>query len=384
MQRQLDRLPLPVIIAVCIGAAIVVHAALFVLLGFRAGGDAPRYWDGARRVLAGEPLSDRQQIYFGYIYLLAAIRAFTDQAVVIHAVQIAGGLIATIACVRLGGYFGGAIAALTTGLLFVSFYDIHKWNFYRLTDGLFISSVAVACWLTVRARQASMIPALAAILIMATLRFNGIVFAGFLLGYLACLRTDRRQRLAIALAAVLVILLPSAAPVTPFHPAPTEGQAPVQTGTLSFLTDGEVIWDTVKIPMPPQTEVSGRTVPDLLQYVAAHPVDVARLYSLRLLHYVFAYNPRFSPRHVLVTTAHWVIIYALTACGWWIVRRRDPALSWLALLWVCQGALVVLTVGDFDGRYSLYAAPALLPFAGVALAEAVYWISDRLSLRAIA
>ena len=40
-------------------------------------------------------------------------------------------------------------------------------------------------------------------------------------------------------------------------------------------------------------------------------------------------------------------------------------------LWICQGALVVLTVGDYDGRYSLYAMPALLPFVAAAFNERV-------------
>jgi hypothetical protein len=40
-------------------------------------------------------------------------------------------------------------------------------------------------------------------------------------------------------------------------------------------------------------------------------------------------------------------------------------------LWICQGALVVLTVGDYDGRFSLYAMPALLPFIAVAFNEHV-------------
>jgi hypothetical protein len=372
-------------ILIAIAAVIAVNVALLLLLGVRLGGDAPRYIDGARRIAEGEPLTDRQQVYFGYIYLLAVLDRLGLGLWPMYAVQFAGTTAAAAAAVHLGRQFGGAFVPLLTGLAWAFFFHIQKWNVYLLTDALFISSVMVATALVVRARHTGLVPALLAVLAMATLRLNGVAFAAVFLGYLLVVRQRRGARAGIAAAALLVVLMPSAAPLTSLHPAPPEGTAAVQTGTLSFLTEGHVIWDTVMIPMPSQGPSSGRLIPDLLGYVFAHPVAVLKLYALRLLHYLFAYNPYFSFRNIVVTTTLWIMVYGWTLAGLRIVTRRyGPGAAWLVILWLCQAALVVLTVGDYDGRYSLYAVPALLPFVAVGLNEALSWIWRHPRLKAAA
>ena len=60
--RTLATRPNRLVAVAVIAAAIAVNVALFVLLGLRLGGDAPRYLDGADRLLQGIPLTARQQV----------------------------------------------------------------------------------------------------------------------------------------------------------------------------------------------------------------------------------------------------------------------------------------------------------------------------------
>ena len=371
--RRVENLSFHSVVLIVVVATLVVNVALWMLLGSRTGGDTLRYIDGARRVLAGEALSDRQQVYFGYIYVLAALRWLDAPLAFIYVGQIAASALAGVAAAGLGRHFGGNTIALFSGLVWAGFYEIHKWNTYILTDGLFVSFVMASCWLVVRARSGPLLPALLAVVAMATFRFNGIVFALILLVQLAIVRRGASKAHVIA-AMLVVILLPTASPITNLYPASTEGTAQVQSGTLSFLVEGHVIWDTVKIAMPAPPAPSGSVVRDVIAYAVRHPLAVARLYALRLGHYLLAYNPFFSFRHIVGGTLLWLVVYALSIMGLIVASKRfGVEIRWLLLLWVSQALLVMLTVGDYDGRFSLYAVPALIPLVAIGLAS---WTSQ--------
>ena len=365
-------LPRNAAISVVVVVAILVNCALFIVLGFREGGDAARYAAGADSLLRGEPLSARQQVYFGYIWLLAGIKWLGVDHRAVYALQIGASCGAALAAFQLGRLYGGTLVGVITALVWALNYDIQKWNFYLLTESLFFSSVMVSCWLIMRPLEKgrNLVVALLSLLVMASLRFNGFVFALIIFAALAVALRGRARALVVG-ALLLLAAMPSAAAISPGR-GRDGGSALAREGTLGFLTEGQVIWDTVKISMPSEGASSGSLAGDLIRYVVAHPLAVSRLYLYRLGHYLFAWNPYFSGKHIVVTTAQWLVVYVLATIGWLAMRRRgNRAMALLPALFVCQGILVVLTVGDYDGRYSLYAAPALFPFVAVGLCEVV-------------
>lgn len=349
-----------------VAAGLAVDVALYALLGWRLGGDAPRYLDGAQRLLNGIALTERQLGYVGYIAVIAGFQATGLGLTGVWFFQLALSLIAGCAAFALGRAWFGDRTGLVCGLLWVTFVDIQRWNFYLLSDGPFISAVMICCSLTARGRTAgwpTLGAAVAAIAAMATLRINGVIFAAFFCVYLLA-ELNRSRRLAIAATLlVLILAVPAGRAVIGFVSRPQTHGELVRQGTYEFLVEGHVIWNTVFVPMPPVDTSRSAGPGDIAAYIADHPLAVARLYALRFGHYVFAYNPQYSTRHRLVNLTLWPLLYLFTLAGLSSMMRQSRWAASLALLWVCQGVLVVLTVGDFDGRYSLYAVPALLPFA---------------------
>ena len=215
----------------------------------------------------------------------------------------------------------------------------------------------LSCWLIMRPldKRSHLVLALMSLLVMASLRFNGVVFA---LAIMAVLLFTVRgiSRALVAAAIVMLLLMPNAAAVSPIR-STAEDTGLAHEGTVEFLTQGQVIWDTISIPMPPAGERTGSVSGDLLRYATAHPVAVTRLYLYRLGHYLFAWNPRFSSKHILITTVQWLVAYAFAAIGWLAIRRRGArGFALLPALFIVQAVLVVLTVGITDGRYSLRGA----------------------------
>jgi hypothetical protein len=358
-------------------AVLLVTIAADVLMwrtfGWRTGGDYGRYADGALRLLSGMPLDDRQLGYFGYIGILAAAAAVGASVRAVYYFQLALSACAGLAAFNLGRALDGARTGLVCGLLWASFVDIQRWNYYLLTDGPFISSVMICCFFVFKARNGGwshLAAAVASLFLMASLRINGCFFAVYLVGLMMLGVRRAGERTALACAAAGILLMPVPRQVLRFAVHPQDSPV-VRSGTFDFLVEGHVIWDNDLIPMPPLEAGATPGIATIATYIASHPLAVARLFALRLGHYLFGYNPRYSRPHRIWNVAFFTLLYLFAGAGIVAVGRRTPWTAALSGLWICQGALVVLTVGDYDGRYSLYAVPTLLPFVASAFNEHV-------------
>ncbi len=351
-------------------ATIGINVAVIAALGMRVGGDTGRYVGGAERIISGQALTERQTAYIGYIWLLAVVQMLHLPIALVYAVHVLASGAAAWALARAGWRLAGAAGAVATSAGWVLLLDAHRWNAYLLTDGMFISLVAIAAALCFAADEDGPTPVLAglAIAAMALVRINGAAYGAMLAAGLA-LRTRRRPaRAAFAILAVAILIGPTTGAVKNLLAG--SGSRFSHEVLLSDLTSGEIIRHTVAVQMPPAGPTHGNVASDLVAYIAAHPLAVARVYVLRLGHYVFGFNPTYSPHHLAAVVVQWLILYAGVAAGLLeLNRRRRIVDAWPALIWMLQGAVVVATVGDFDGRYSLYAVGALLPLFGVGVAR---------------
>jgi hypothetical protein len=353
--------------------AIAADVLMWRAFGWRAGGDYERYADGARRLLSGIPLDDRQLGYIGYIGILASATLAGVGIRAVYYFQLALSACAGVAAFSFGRALNGVRAGLLCGLLWAGFVDIQRWNYYLLTDGPFFSSVMICCFFVFKARNGGwshLAAAVASLLFMASLRINGCLFAVYLVGLLMLNSRRASERAALACAAAAILLMPVPRQVLQFAVHPQDSTV-VRMGTFDFLVEGQVIWDNDLIPMPPLKIGAKPGIGTIATYVTSHPLAVAHLFALRLGHYLFAYNPRYSRTHRIWNIGFFTLLYLLAGAGIVAVGRRTPWIAALCGLWIWQAALVVLTVGDYDGRFSLYAVPALLPFVASAFNEHV-------------
>ncbi len=114
------------------------------MTGVHLGGDTGLFLDGARRLLEGQPLVDREPSYLGYVAVVAASQAVGGGLLGVVLFQIAVATAGAGAVYRLGMELGGArVAAIATGLLTIDF-DVNRWHTYVLADSLFLSVFAVS------------------------------------------------------------------------------------------------------------------------------------------------------------------------------------------------------------------------------------------------
>lgn len=336
------------------------NLAWLALTGVHTGGDTGLYLDGARRLLDGQPLVDREPSYVGYVAVVAASQFLGSGLVGVALFQIAIATLAAGAVYRMGTELGGArVAVLATSLLTVDF-DVNRWHSYILADSLYLSAFALSVWLVYRAsnepfRISRYLAALLLLMASSLIRPEGwFVLPAAGLFWVARGVHGRWPRLG-ASAAVVVASLGVALLVAPRVSGNVSAVDPAE-----MLRRGQTIWDYDgwRVPMP----VANGS--DAIAFATEHPIATAELMLARLGVHLAHVRPFYSSAHNLVIVLWLVPVYALTALAVW--RRWPHSLTrWCALAFASQALVVALTHADWDGRYLAHIMPIVYPFVAM-------------------
>ena len=254
---------------------------------------------------------------------------------------------------RLGG--GHWPTAALAALLFIGWTDVQRANPFLLTESLFTSLLVFSLWAVARARTwRGVLLAVLLLLATATIRPNGFVaFGAAGLAALAWLRAHgQRKWLRAGLLAGLV-LLPVAWVVL---------NELLRTFTLiETYEQGLIIFGYPQADLHPTAPLH---LPDptspplwrLLSFIGQNPRWFAQLAALKLTYFMGFPKPYYSALHCLMLAATLPPIYWLALRG--LARRAvaRPARVYAAAVILLQAVVVMMTVEDWDIRFS---APVL-------------------------
>ena len=338
------------------------------LTGVHLGGDSGLFLDGARRLLEGQPLVDREPSYVGYAAVVAASQALGAGLPGVVLFQISVATLGAGAVYRLGMELGGPrVAAIATGLLTIDF-DVNRWHTYVLADSLFLSMFVICVWLVHRAAEQQALSrygvALVALIVTSLVRPEGwfaIPAAG--LYWVARGTKSGVPRLAASAGAVVACLLGALI------------VAPRLSGNLSavnpaaMLERGQTIWDydgwRLAMPAAVDSARSGQA-PGPIAYAIQHPIATAELMVARLGVHLAHIRPFYSSAHNAVIVLWLVPVYALATIAVWRTWSQ-PLTRWCAAAFASQAIVVALTHADWDGRYLAHVMPIVYPFVGAGL-----------------
>ena len=330
--------------------------------GVQAGGDTPRYVEGAARLLDGHLLQGVQWLYPGYIAFVAIVSGIGLGLRGVVGVQALLLLLVAIVLADLGRRLSGPVASVGAAFLWLTAIDFTRylgWQAYVLTDAVYASCVAIVLWSVHRAVEDGgpwKLAAAAAVVAAASVRPNGWLLCPVLVTYLTATRW--RKRSGYVLAVALFGLAVAGAELAP-------GAQVVRGGTAHQLAAGRVFWGPdqgpgqvdMPAPEPGQTAVS---------YVMSHPFAVARLVAARVgteaVHIRADYSCRRNIRYGIWTA----IVWLLTALGVWF--QRGTSFTWLAVgIIAAQFFLVAVTFADIEGRFLVHVVGPLALLGGLAI-----------------
>ncbi|NOY17758.1 MAG: hypothetical protein GXP23_12730 [Gammaproteobacteria bacterium] len=115
---------------------------LFYAGGIRPAGDTDRYIGAAEVLLSGHlPTSGKAMSYLAYDAFVAIISGLGWGQVGVVFVQVLMSGVAAYTLYLLGTHLYDRRAGFVAAFLYVGFPDLQKWNFYILTESLFIATI---------------------------------------------------------------------------------------------------------------------------------------------------------------------------------------------------------------------------------------------------
>jgi hypothetical protein len=329
--------------------------------GIRLGGDSGRYLEAAALLVRGEWPRDRAASYLGYELFLAI---FTGSGLGLPGVVTAQVVLSGIAAYglyRLASRLYDARTGWLAALLYVAYPEIQVWNFYVLTDSVFVSMVVVSVSLLSTTHGAwRRGGALLVTLVASTVRPHGVILLPAVTAYGAwtLLRTRSYVRLG-ALALLMAAVAPAALGIL--------GRRLGHEHLVEQYARGTVIWEysglTVPGDLSPRVAATTNPFLQVLAFAWEHPARLGRLALLRLGFEYLHVRPYYSWRHNAFLLATLLPAYALALLG----LRRQAAVPGVRVLLLSviafQSLAIALTFADWDGRHLLPILPFVFVFA---------------------
>jgi hypothetical protein len=319
--------------------------------GPRLFGDGINYLDYAYRIIDNDALGHGHYLqYVGYALFLLVFIKYNLGIVSICLAQVAlsGGAAWAYyrTALRLSGDYWPTAFLATAAL--VSWVEVQSFNTIILTESLFTSLLVFCLWAVARVRNiGTSSTALVILLVTATVRPNALIVLGAAtMAGLSWLRQTGRTRWAawLLLGLLAVVWAEVNKLVAAFHLIETYVAGTVIFGyTVSLLTPPAVL----QLPSPTLPPAN-----QLVCFIGNNFLYFTKLSLLKLAYFLGWPKPWHSVLHTVWSVLTLPIIYALAVRGAWRQTVAKPSRIYLIATIMAQAGIVMLTVEDWDNRFS--------------------------------
>ncbi len=356
---------------------VALWAAMQLLLyytgGIRPAGDTGRYLGAAEAILSGHlPTSGKAMSYLAYDGFVAIILGlgWGQTGVILVQVLISG--VAAYTLYLLGKYLYDWRAGLVAAYLYVGFFDLQKWNFYILTESLFISTIILSTYVILACRGWQRILFGSLLVLLATfLRPNGFIVPLALSLYILVWlwHADRRQLVAGILVVAVIVLSVASVWI---------GGMLSKEQVVNHYIDGTVIWGHAEsaISMPGQapdcTQSTGNVLFEIACFVVEKPLYFLQLVGMKLFYFFLLARPYYSVSHNILILLFLLPVYTLSIISWFRGRKEFMRWGFPAIIIFLQALVVSFTFADWDSRH----VQAILPLIFLFASGGAVWLID--------
>jgi hypothetical protein len=376
LRRSLNtkRFRLAAILTLALVGQVCVSLLFDLPFSPRLGGDSGRYISGGGSF---PHLDTVQWGYFGYCFIFwIATNLFATQWLVIG-VQMLSSIWAAWALWSIAAKFAGNRAGFFASAFYLLNPLIAQWNRYLLTDSLFyVGVITILYGLIVKeATYRSQFPTALGLLVVISMRPNGIILLPVVLVFLTFRSTRIRSSrfvltaLIIAISGIAFTLLPNLQ-----SGGGGEGNSFVQRAAR-----GEVFWNSTEQSLAmPQVSADETSNSDFLRYVFRNPIDMARLGIMRAAWETLQVRPWYSSSLNFFAAISTGMLAVGSALG---VRRikRAGGLAPVLILTIPSISLVAATWAIHEGRFGWWYLVVWIPVMGVGFEQVIKRLTARLT-----
>jgi hypothetical protein len=341
------RIALAVIIAVWVLVQIVFY---FLYGGIHPANDTERYMGAAMDILAGQPVEGKVANYPGYNTFIALTMFFGGGSTSIVLFQMFVSLVAAVTVWKIGALIFGNAPGFIAALAFAAYPTLQQWNFYILTESLFISLLIISIYVSITARTwPHFIVATCIVLFTVTIRPNGFIVLIAVLAYMAHVLWIRDKKVYL----VILIIFSAAIAIFAFN---TIDDMASQETILTFYEEGVVIYDyqstKENIAFHATTcRAVDSTVGQIFCFFKIHPLTTVNLIISRFGSFILHVRPYWSDFHNIFSLVTLIPIYLLAITSFFGAKSQNPEAWLLVTVFFLQATIVSFTIADWDGRF---------------------------------
>ena len=345
---------------------IISIIIFFFLSGVKYGGDTLTYLERAQDILKGDFSSIGYKSGFGLILLLSPLVYFAIPLEFFVFFQIALTALAAGCLYKISFKFFNKQSAIICLVLFLFYFPLFFFNFYILTETLFINTIIISCYLFVYFKRNYIPLIILLILFLISIRPNGIIFLFSILFCILLFLYSYKKYLYLSIFSLFTLIL--------IYPIIDISNNFIQDLTLiDSISSKGIIWgysfqdgakcSTSCLSIEWANDNFENNIIGIFKFISNNFIDYFKIFLLKIFWLLLRARPYYSDLHNLYIIFYDIILYSSFIYGF--IKRPKNNFSINVMLFFILFSIILagLTFADWDGRFSLYFLPLVMVFS---------------------
>ena len=344
--------------------------------GVALGGDSGRYIRAAEQILLTnfpnypEGVADinNAQGYMGYNFFLSLMFLLNLNFFSISLVQIFITGIAGFCIFKTGSLLWSQSIGILSLIIFLFYPPIQIFNFYILTESLFINFIIIGFYILIRNYKLySIFLGILFLCYTASIRPFGIIILPLILVYLfmIALKFNKKKIIYFLISLFILILI-----FTYF----IIDYLVILLGVPKLLLSGDIIWNYNFIKPPYDQSLliyNDMGAFEVISYIFNYPMYFLSNFATKLFWFFLRFRPFYSDPHNLFLIVSSLFFYIFAIISFFNKSRKPEAIYFMILFIVMITFTVLLTVVDWDARFSLPILPFIFLFTSSGIIKTI-------------
>jgi len=350
--------------------------------GVALGGDSGRYIRAAQQILLTnfpnypEGIADinNAQGYMGYNLFLSLMFLLNLNFVSIAIVQVIISAIAGFCIFKIGSLLWNEKIGIISLIMFLFYPSIQIFNFYILTESLFINFIIIGFYILIRNYKFSTIILGALFLCYtASIRPFGVIILPLIFIYLYMIALKfKKIKIIYFLTSLFILILIFTFLII--------DQLVILLGVPELLLSGDIIWNYNSIKPPYDLNslpLNDMGAFDVVTYIFNYPWYFMSNFATKLFWFLLRFRPFYSDLHNIFLLGSSLFLYTFSIISFLNKNNKPEAVYFMIIFIIMLTITVLLTVVDWDARFSLPILPFIFLFASSGIIKTINFLFNK-------
>jgi hypothetical protein len=329
--------------------------------GYILGGDSFRYINGANQIINFKMPNDKGVGYLGYIFYIAIFQYFKLDLTIVILSQILFSFISSLCIFKITKKFSSHTGGVFALSLYLFYFPLQKWNFYILTETLFICLIIFIVYLFIFFKKKYLYLLIFLIIFYMILRPHGIILIPCLvLSLLVYLYSHNKLKLFYLM---IIGLLIFAFPILYLLNGYIKNE-----NVINSLISNVIIWgyDNKSDHLEFKNSNINNDLMSLLIFYKDNFYLSTVAFFKKIFFFYFSIRPFYSDFHNYYITLLNLIYWPTAILGLFkLYNKNNIGITLIYFLIIFFTFAIGLTWVDWDGRFFHYILPLIFILSGI-------------------